>query len=434
MRNGILRIVISVLTFIAISHIASGSNSSDIIYSVKDGLSNNTVKAICRDDKGYVWIGTKNGLNRLDGYGISNYYHHPSRESKQPNDIVSIDRLSDGLLWIGTFSGIVLFNPDDESYIDIRSRYEGPKYPLSVVTGLHETSDGDVYVATKQGLFLFSKDGKCSVIKDFQDSYIHSLTPASDNSMIIDIVDRGLFIYDTSAQRVRGLLPCPSGFTVMKGLKDDPENIWLAKDLRHIYRYNPISDRLETLSCTYSPDVRMDNNFIHDITRSDSVTILMATDHGLIHLDTRRMHLSADRGINSSRRLMSVLRDRQGNIWVGTFGQGAVCHPPIKNAFTHHTLTDDPTRSVSVVGHMGMNGGKLWIGHTGGLLTLDSSNGNVHNIPLSTKLPVTDPELYHMAPQPDGSILLYFLNSGIYRYDPSTDRLERSISSLAGEE
>ena len=58
---------------------ASAQNITLNSYSVKDGLSNSTVKAICQDDKGYIWIGTKNGLNRLDGYEIKNYYHLPDK-------------------------------------------------------------------------------------------------------------------------------------------------------------------------------------------------------------------------------------------------------------------------------------------------------------------------------------------------------------------
>lgn len=117
---------------------ASAQNVTLNSYSVKDGLSNSTVKAICQDAKGYIWIGTKNGLNRLDGYEIKNYYHLPSREVKQPNDIVSITQLSDGLFWIGTFSGIVLFDPMQEKFIDLQERYAGKEFPSSVVVGLHE--------------------------------------------------------------------------------------------------------------------------------------------------------------------------------------------------------------------------------------------------------------------------------------------------------
>jgi hypothetical protein len=108
---------------------ASAQNITLNSYSVKDGLSNSTVKAICQDDKGYIWIGTKNGLNAFDGYEIKNYYHLPSEEVKQPNDIVSITQLSDGLFWIGTFSGIVLFDPMQESLSIYRSGIQEKNFP-----------------------------------------------------------------------------------------------------------------------------------------------------------------------------------------------------------------------------------------------------------------------------------------------------------------
>ena len=144
-----------ILSILSLGYIsASAQNITLNSYSVKDGLSNSTVKAICQDDKGYIWIGTKNGLNRLDGYEIKNYYHLPGKEVKQPNDIVSITQLSDGLFWIGTFSGIVLFDPMQEKFIDLQERYAGKEFPSSVVVGLHEDPKKNIWVATKQGLYV----------------------------------------------------------------------------------------------------------------------------------------------------------------------------------------------------------------------------------------------------------------------------------------
>ena len=169
---------------------ASAQNITQNSYSVKDGLSNSTVKAICQDDKGYIWIGTKNGLNRLDGYEIKNYYHLPSKEVKQPNDIVSITQLSDGLFWIGTFSGIVLFDPMQEKFIDLQERYAGKEFPSSVVVGLHEDPKKNIWVATKQGLYVFKSDGTCSYVKDMRDTYIHMMAAASPYALLLDVVNQ----------------------------------------------------------------------------------------------------------------------------------------------------------------------------------------------------------------------------------------------------
>ena len=42
-------------------------------YTIKDGLSNNNVTCITRDDNGYIWIGTEAGLNRFNGYNFTIY-------------------------------------------------------------------------------------------------------------------------------------------------------------------------------------------------------------------------------------------------------------------------------------------------------------------------------------------------------------------------
>ena len=52
-------------------------------YTVADGLSNSTVKAIYQDEMGYIWLGTKDGLNRLDGYEIKNFFYESDETVRQ---------------------------------------------------------------------------------------------------------------------------------------------------------------------------------------------------------------------------------------------------------------------------------------------------------------------------------------------------------------
>ena len=92
-------------------------------YTVADGLSNSTVKAIYQDEMGYIWLGTKDGLNRLDGYEIKNFFYESDETVRQSNDIVSITGDRQGRMWIGTFNGITLFDPFEEKYIDLATLY-----------------------------------------------------------------------------------------------------------------------------------------------------------------------------------------------------------------------------------------------------------------------------------------------------------------------
>ena len=224
---------------------ASAQNITLNSYSVKDGLSNSTVKAICQDDKGYIWIGTKNGLNRLDGYEIKNYYHLPSKEVKQPNDIVSITQLSDGLFWIGTFSGIVLFDPMQEKFIDLQERYTGKEFPSSVVVGLHEDPKKNIWVATKQGLYVFKSNGTCSYVKDMRDTYIHMMAAASPYALLLDVVNQGLALYDVRTERYKILHKNEKRFSLMKGFTDSKGRIWLGEELKNFYQYFPKEEEIK---------------------------------------------------------------------------------------------------------------------------------------------------------------------------------------------
>ena len=90
-------------------------------YTTDDGLSNNTVEAICRDSTGFLWIATWDGLSRYDGHNFKNYYHIPGDSTSLPffsvNELV-IDKNND--LWILTNAGKLVFyrrNTDNFTYV-----------------------------------------------------------------------------------------------------------------------------------------------------------------------------------------------------------------------------------------------------------------------------------------------------------------------------
>jgi ligand-binding sensor domain-containing protein len=69
----------------------------------EQGLSSNNVTAIFKDSKGFVWIGTKDGLNRFDGYSCKIFRHDPGDStSLSGNNITCINEDNQGNLLIGT--------------------------------------------------------------------------------------------------------------------------------------------------------------------------------------------------------------------------------------------------------------------------------------------------------------------------------------------
>ncbi len=73
---------------------------------VENGLSQNAGLAIFQDSKGYLWVGSQDGLNRYDGYSFKVFKHDPDDpNSISHNSILAITEDKDGYLWIGTWGG-----------------------------------------------------------------------------------------------------------------------------------------------------------------------------------------------------------------------------------------------------------------------------------------------------------------------------------------
>src|SRR6185369_2767063 len=86
--------------------------------SIEDGLSQNAGLDIFQDSRGYLWIGTQDGLNRYDGYSFKVYKHDPEDpNSISHNSILKIAEDDNGILWIGTWGGgLNRYDPVTETF------------------------------------------------------------------------------------------------------------------------------------------------------------------------------------------------------------------------------------------------------------------------------------------------------------------------------
>ena len=122
---------------------------------IEDGLSQNAGLAIFQDSRGFLWIGSQDGLNRYDGYTFHIFKHDPDEPSSiSHNSILSITEDKDGYLWIGTWGGgLNRYDPVTETFV--RYRHD-PNEPSSLsndtVTSIKEDSSGALWVGTLGGL------------------------------------------------------------------------------------------------------------------------------------------------------------------------------------------------------------------------------------------------------------------------------------------
>lgn len=83
-----------------------------------DGLSNRSITAITEDSNGQIWIGTADGLNRLDGYRVKKYFYNPKLSKGICNNTVSVFNANlKNQLWMGTASGICYFDAIKNQFV-----------------------------------------------------------------------------------------------------------------------------------------------------------------------------------------------------------------------------------------------------------------------------------------------------------------------------
>ena len=115
---------------------------------------------ITQDSKGFLWIGTFEGLNRYDGYNFKIFKHNPDdTTSIGDNSIYSVFEDKSGTLWFGTFDGgLNKFNRDKEIFTRYVSE-ETDKNSLSnnIVYAICEDAKGFLWVGTAKGLNRFNK-------------------------------------------------------------------------------------------------------------------------------------------------------------------------------------------------------------------------------------------------------------------------------------
>ncbi|QMW05099.1 hybrid sensor histidine kinase/response regulator transcription factor [Spirosoma foliorum] len=121
---------------------------------ISDGLSQGMIFGLKQDKKGFIWVATKDGLNRYDGHNFTVFTHDPANEYSLSANYCSallVDKR--GRLWIGTLNnGLNLFDDRTQRFYHIsihgQATVNAGNYEIQLLT---EDPQGNIWVSTNQG-------------------------------------------------------------------------------------------------------------------------------------------------------------------------------------------------------------------------------------------------------------------------------------------
>lgn len=115
---------------------------------LKDNLSQSSVLCIVQDRKGFMWFGTKDGLNRYDGSEFRNFIYNRNDTASLGNNVINaLYENKDGRLWVGTDNGIYLYNPQKETFSRFKQTSQDGTIIEQPVVQISSDSKDNVWIA-----------------------------------------------------------------------------------------------------------------------------------------------------------------------------------------------------------------------------------------------------------------------------------------------
>ena len=322
---------------------------------LNEGISQLSVMTICQDTRGYLWLGTRNGLNRYNGSEYTVFRHHPGDSlSLADNEVNEIREDHSKNLWIGTSRGLSRMCLRTER---IRNYFNVDGLSSASILSLLVDSSGKVWVGTRSGLCCYIPEQDNFKRVEFVENFNSSVTTLMEDKA-------GNFWIGTA---VNGVYQCNKQMQVIKhydrraGLPDNSistlyedsyHRIWVGCQFGGL---NRIDVRNHKITSYVSANSGLKNNYVRCLAEWDG-EMLIGTFDGIYAYaplkDQIRKVSSYDepgRGLGHFS-IYAFCRDHTGTLWIGTFAGGVTWLSSLSDRFIHHTPGKTVNQQTGIYG------------------------------------------------------------------------------------
>jgi signal transduction histidine kinase/CheY-like chemotaxis protein/ligand-binding sensor domain-containing protein len=361
-----------------------------------NGLSELNPNCIIQDSRGFIWIGTADGLNRYDGYKFKIFRNDVKDTTSIGNNYIQdIIEDSDGNIWIATIGGGL--NKFDRNTNRFHRYLHNEKDKNSIssnfVSKVALDRSGKLWVATqKSGLNLFDpKTGKSlhyinsNDPKSISDNEIMTVYRDYNGNIWIGTVNSGLSLFDRKNNSFINFKHLPSVNSSISGNKitaifeDSEHRLWIGTQEAGLNLFNSSTGKFTHFVNDPHNSNSLVHNSIQSIAEDDDHNLWIGTENGglSIYNPSREHFLSfyhddVDNSTLTSNSIDVIIKDRNGNMWLGAFGGGIDLYKKNKSDFSHykHNSLPNSLSNDFVLSLFEDKDYNIWIGTDGGGLNL----------------------------------------------------------------
>jgi ligand-binding sensor domain-containing protein/signal transduction histidine kinase/AraC-like DNA-binding protein len=410
---------------------------------INEGLSQSTVRCIFQDSKGFMWFGTKDGLNQYDGYKFTIYRKNPlNTNSLGSNDIKSIVDDQNGNLWIATWDGgLNSYNPKTEKFVRYLKKNDANSISSNFLESLCRDDKNNIWIGTADnGLDNFNTKTNRFTSYKFNKADPNSL---SDNSVSAIFEDsrkniwvgtiNGLNLFDKKSGTFRRFINDPKNPQSLSDnhikfiYEDKSHNLWIGT-------YSGGLDQLDvktSLFKTYKKEnSKLSSDALISMGEDHTGNLWIGTENGGLNIFdpvkqsfTTIAHIYNDLNSISSNTINAIINDSKGNVWLGTLNGGINLIKRDNENFVHYKHEQEENSLANNIVNCIYEDPKLniWIGTDGGGLDLfDRKNKNFQNFRHNKANPnsISGDYILSVCEDKDGNLWIGTWGEGISVYNP----------------
>ena len=352
-------------------------------YDKENGLSQQTVFCAVQDSRGFLWFGTKVGLNRFDGTKFKTYVSDPEQPNSLPNNtVLALAEAPNGSLWLGTSDGLCVYNPEEDTFAPFAGselKIEGP------IDNLVFDKQGNLWVINSKGIYcLHVKNGNHRFFPSTEFFVPTGITVTQSGSVWILGLDGNIYLFnsqhmDFSSYPILTKEEKTQHFLLYRILECSNGDLVVTTDRIGARRFSPNNGEVRVL---FRNDAQNNPIYIHTAIQRNRDEFWFGTESGIhiYQLETGFTdHLQKsynDAYSLSDNAIHMLLKDREDGIWVGTFF-GGVNYLSSNNTLFDKYLPKDEKGNIraNVIREIHPDSeGNLWVGtEDGGLCFFDTT-------------------------------------------------------------